>query len=200
MSEDPKSMGLFFIDNRGTWPNHARLVGDLVMWEDSGKYPTSYPIAAASHPAFDGRVVVQAVPRCVVISFVHEAKNAADIMASLSALPSSATEVGATAKGVCRVTQYQLGVDAIINRVVLDMVDTVATQTSELHPFALLKALAFASPADATVLSTALRVYLTSDAPKNSEVFSQADDMLSNIEASLAEVAKAQLKREQGGA
>lgn len=200
MSEDPKSMGVFFIDNRGTWPQHARLIGDLVAWEDSGKYPTSYPIASASHPAFDGRVVVQAVPRCLVISFVHEAKNAADIMASLSALPSSATEVGSTAKRVCRVTQYQLGVDAIINRMVLELVDAPEAHTTELHPFALLKALAFQSPADAAVLILALRAFMRSDAPKTPETFSRADDMMSNLRASLTEAADAQAKREQGGA
>lgn len=192
MTDQPKSMGLFFIDNLGAWPKGARQVGDLVVWADTGIYPTGVPIASAAHPAFDGRVVMQAVARGLVLSFVHGASTTDDVMKALSKLPASATPDGAKRFNVCQVTQHRVAVDAIINRVVLDMYNQDdADALSAAHPFALLKALAAGSPKEADLLVRALKTYMrhgdvSKDALAYPQAWQDADDMLSNLEAAVS--------------
>lgn len=104
-----KSMGLFYIDNQGAWPSGSQLVGDLVLWEDKGKYPTYVPVSIATHPNFDGKIVVHAGNRGLLVSFVFGAQSEKDIGQALK-----------TMEGVA---QYRIAIDAIVHRLVLHLND-----------------------------------------------------------------------------
>jgi hypothetical protein len=105
-------MPVFFVDNQGAWPtddnglSQAQLVGNLVLWPDTGKYPTFQPIAMADHPQFDGKIVVMAGSRRVVMAFVKNAQSADDVRKAMT----HKTE---------DVEQYCLAVDALIQAVML---------------------------------------------------------------------------------
>lgn len=105
-----KAMPLFFIDNQGAWPKSAELVGDLVAWPDAGRYPTYSPVAVATHPCFDGRVVVQAGNRGVLFSFVVGARTEDDISQALGGKARLDPE---------KVLQYRVAVDALVHRLVM---------------------------------------------------------------------------------
>lgn len=186
MSDLPKSMGLFFIDNKHQWPSDARLTGSLVIWTDPGKYPTSYPVASATHPHFRGRVVVQASTRSLIVSFIHDAKSADDVMKALSAMPKASTLEGAAALGVCFVRQVRIAIDSIIHGLILDMFDGDGghKQHADLHPFTLLRTLAHGSPKEAKIIMDAFKSLMKQGqlAPDD---WSAADDMLSNIESAI---------------
>lgn len=102
--DSPKSMRLFFIDNQGAWEKGAKLVGDLVVWPDQGQYPTYSPVAVAEHPNFDGKIVMHAGNRGLVLTFVQGAKTTAEVRHAIS-------------KG--KSEQYRIAVDALIHRMVL---------------------------------------------------------------------------------
>jgi hypothetical protein len=115
MSAQPvKAMPLFFIDNQGAWPRTAELVGDLVVWPDAGRYPTYSPVAVASHPNFDGKVVVQAGNRGILMSFVVGAKTEDDIAAALGGKARLDPE---------KVQQYRIAVDALVHRLVMNLIE-----------------------------------------------------------------------------
>lgn len=188
MPDQPKSMRLFFIDNQGSWPPGARQVGDLVVWPDTGKYPTYAPIAFGKHPNFDGVFVVQAGNRGVLVSFAHgvkeQGKDLADAMSG---------------KGK-QVTQIRIAVDALVHRLVLDMHGEAEAGHDDADPLALLSWLATApkSKLHAIVLATVLRG-LMDDADKlalltqrlreidlQADAFTLVDGMLTTIEQTLA--------------
>jgi hypothetical protein len=108
--EKPKSMDMFFIDNRASFTSEAVLAGDLILAPDDGVYPRAVPVASATHPAFDGRVVVMAGNRTLVVALVHGAKSDRDVQTIMSAMPKSAKEG--------RVNQYVVALDPIVHRVV----------------------------------------------------------------------------------
>ncbi len=125
-----KSMKLFFIDNQGAWPAHkdgtckAELVGDLVLYPDDGKYPNYVPVACATHPNFDGTIVVQAGTRGLLVSFVSDATPEDNLK-----------ERFRTMKGI---EQYRVAIDAVVHRIVLHLAQrNEGTVTSEVDPLSL---------------------------------------------------------------
>lgn len=109
--EEPKSMEMFFVDNRATYTREAQLAGDLVLAPDEGVYPRAIPVAGASHPSFDGKIVVMAGNRTLLVAMVHGARSEKDCQKIMSAMPKSAKEG--------KVQQYSIGLDSIIHRVVM---------------------------------------------------------------------------------
>lgn len=166
----PKSMPVFFIDNQGLWPKGAKLLTDIVVSPDAGKYPTFIPVAAAEHPNYNGKVVVMAGNRGIVVSFVPGAQSSDDVRKSLS-------------KGNCE--QYRIAVDAIIHRLVLMREETEGGGAA--HPLALLNMLATQDPVAAQVLVDALKTFMNNapegkPSPKDWEM---ADEMRSSLENGL---------------
>jgi hypothetical protein len=141
-AEAVKSMQLFFIDNQHSFPADAVLAGDLVLWPDAGKYPGFTPVAAATHPAFDGQVVVQAGNRGLIVSFCAGARNGADIRKCMSA------------KGEAAPEQYRIAVDGLVQRVMLHR--SGLEERNDVHPFALLQWMQKANPIEAAVIQKAL--------------------------------------------
>jgi len=128
-----KSMKLFFIDNQGAWPAHkdgtcrAKLVGDLVVWPDDGRYPTYVPVAVATHPNYDGCIVVQAGNRGILITFVPGATTEEDVRAAFNK------------KSDVPLESYRLSIDAIVHRMVLHFVEQAGGKTtSEVDPLSLM--------------------------------------------------------------
>jgi hypothetical protein len=161
-----KSMKVFFIDNQGEWGPGAEMVGGIVAWPDAGRYPASAPQAIATHPNYDGRVVMLGGNRCLVLSFVPGAKNMDDVKKALN---------GRGAKPV----QYRISLDAIVHRLLLSgaasgMLNDGLEGSDEVHPLSLLRWLAKTSPDEAGVLAAALKAYLpqaiTIDAFNHAEV------------------------------
>jgi hypothetical protein len=102
-----KSMPVFFLDNKHMWPESAVLLKNLVLWPDSGKYPSFAPVAVAQHPQLDGKIVVQAGNRSIVVTILPGAQSQADIRKGMSA------------KGAQQPEQYRIAVDALIHSVML---------------------------------------------------------------------------------
>jgi len=153
-SDAVKSMGLFFIDNQGIWPEGAVLAGDLVLWPDDGKYPAFAPVAAATHPNYDGTVVVQAGNRGLVISFCAGARDGAAVRKSMSA------------KGDAGPEQYRIAVDGIVQRIMLWRAGKEKAEgRTDVHPFALLEWMCKANPREAAILQKALLLLLAKPEP-----------------------------------
>jgi hypothetical protein len=150
-----KSMKMFFIDNQGAWPSDpsgsckAELVNDaFVVWPDKGQYPTYAGIAMATHPNYDGIVVVQAGNRGIVVSFVPGAKSGEDVKAAFKTMKD--------------VDQYRIAVDSLVHRMILwqreKRADGSLCETSEVEPLSLMSWLASTEKgkAAATVIGCAL--------------------------------------------
>lgn len=194
----PKSMELFFIDNQGNWPEGAKLVGDFVVWADHGKYPTMIPVAAASHPNYDGKVVVQAGNRSVLVTFCPGAQSEADVRKSIQQLDHSIHAERENPR------QFRIAVDAIIHRLVLGGAVGTAGDASahelddRVHPFTLLAWLAKAHPKEAEVLRSALKMLMRAPEPITfgegantqglmpADVYENAEAMLTQIDTGLA--------------
>ena len=159
----PKPMRTFFIDNQGMWPTYAMLAGDLVFWKDTGKYPNYVPIAIASHPDYNGRIVLMAGTRGIVIAFCPEAMDAEGVRRCLSG--------GMDEK-------YRIAVDAIIHRMMIWR--AAGEGRGDANPLALLNWLRASSPADAEVLAKGLRLLLKD--PKTKEDWEKADEMLTSLD------------------
>ena len=151
----PKSMEMFFIDNQGTWPEHAQLIGDLIAWPDNGKFPAFIPIAMASHPDFDGRIVAMAGNRGLVISFCDGDYSDLGVRTRLSSKTNPPK-------------QYRLAVDGIIHRLVLAgagegaLREETAAHGHEagVHPAALLNWLCTVGKDESALIRKALRTQL----------------------------------------
>jgi len=184
-----KSMKVFFIDNQGSWPtdrsgvSKAKLVGDLVFWPDRGKYPTYVPIAVATHPNYDGKIVTMAGSRGMVVSFIAGARTDDDIRSALSAMDE-------------RVDQYRVAVDALVHRMVLAIDETSRDgglcETSEVEPLAMVAWMAGSEKGKnaAAVIATALRKLLADPETLKQfhhiDAFTVADGLLTSIEQSTA--------------
>jgi hypothetical protein len=203
-----KSMGLFFIDNQGAWPTDkdgtckAEMAGDLVLWPDQGKYPTYVPVAVATHPNFDGKVVVQSGNRGLIITFIAGATTDPQIRRAF-----------ATGK----YEQYRIAIDAIVHRLMLWRAD-VDNGANDVGPLALMAWLAasdrgrplamvigdclsrlLADPAELTALKA--RMTVTSGAGAEADPFTLADDALRTLgqsAAARAASAEVQVDRREG--
>jgi hypothetical protein len=151
----PKSMGVFFLDNQGSWPEGVEQAGDLVVWPDTGQYPTFVPVAAASHPNFDGKVVVLAGNRGLIVAMVAGAESMDDVRRALQ-----------SRQGV---TQFRVAVDAIVHRLVLHCCDR--DEHTHVHPASLFTWLTTQHRAEASVVQRALTLLL-----KNSDELRQLDE------------------------
>jgi hypothetical protein len=169
-----KSMPVFFIDNQQMWPADAKLHGSIVLWPDNGKYPTFAGVAIANHPEFDGKIVVQAGNRGLIVSLLPGAQSQNDIRTALSA--KQAPE------------QYRIAVDAIIHSVMLARED--AEGGGDCHPFALLAMLAKSSPKEARLIAAALRVWMAKPGAAAPSDVQSAEEIVSSIESTLAETPK----------
>jgi hypothetical protein len=101
--EGIKSMPVFFLDNQHMWPVGATLLKNLVVWPDGGKYPSFKPVSIASHPQFDGMVVVQAGNRRVVVTLLPGVRAQAEIPKAMNRKPE----------------QYCIAIEAIVHAVML---------------------------------------------------------------------------------
>ena len=192
MPTAPKSMKLFFIDNQGEWPDDADLIGDLVVWPDKGKHPTFTPVALASAADFDGKIVVMAGDRGLVVAFCAGAKDPRAVQKAMSG------------PGL---EQYRIGLDAIVQRLLIhrhqqatetDTVDGMAATTKrddEVSTTSLLTWLARSNKADAGILASALRSFLKAPFAEESGLMSEstaregwekASELLQVLEAALA--------------
>lgn len=181
MNNDPvKTMRLFFMDNQHAWPKGVDLAGDLVIWPDQGIYPQSAPVALCSHPNFDGRILVQAATRTILVTFCPDAVTQADVSNQINSRK--------------RPEQYRVAVDALVQRIMLwrEAAGLAGKPSDDIHPMTLLKWLATACPDEAKVLRAALQVLLglpkvigklDEDGVKNA--FTNADDMLSALDGAL---------------
>lgn len=123
---DIKSMPVFFIDNRQAWPEAAILLKNLVVWPDIGVYPSSTPVAIADHPCYDGKILVQAGNRSLVVSFIQGARNQNDVRLGLQKQPE----------------QYRIAVDSIIHAILIMKNELAAgAVANDVHPFTLLNLL-----------------------------------------------------------
>lgn len=179
-----KSMELFTIDNQQVWGKGARLVGDYVVWPDQGIYPSYAPVGVLTHPNYDGKVVVQAGNRGIVVTFCPSARDQNDCRRILSAKE--------------RPEQYRLAVDAIVHRLILagagtdkDLSPSVsASHGSGLDPLAVMAWLARSAPKEAAVVEAALKAFAKSPQPVGygkpedmtallkEDAYQAADDML----------------------
>jgi hypothetical protein len=138
-----KSMRVFFIDNQGAWPtaegggSKAELVGNFVVWPDPGKYPSYVPIAMAEHPHHDGKIVVMAGNRGIVLAFITGAKNADEVRVEMSK------------KGAPNVEQYRIAVDSLIHAVMLHR-NPQKQVTDDVDPLSLLTWMASSEKGRAT--------------------------------------------------
>ncbi len=182
-----KSMELFAIDNQQVWGKGAKLIGDYVVWPDDGIYPSFAPVGILTHPNFDGRVVVQAGNRGIVVTFCPKAKNPDDCKRQLGAKE--------------RPEQYRLALEALVHRLVLagagtdaDLsVEPVPSHGKGLDPLALIAWLAKASPKEAAVVEAALKAFASNPVPVaygkpedltsllKDDAYQVADDMLVTI-------------------
>jgi hypothetical protein len=166
-----KSMKVFFIDNQGEWGDKATLVDGIVAWPDSGRYPAAAPLAIATHPKFDGRVVMLGGNRCLILSFIPGAKSVDDVKKALNG------------RGV-KPVQYRIALDSIVHRLLLaGAAEGSLEGTSEgvdgVHPLSLLRWLAKTSPDESSVLAAALRAYLPQ--ASTPAAFSHAEVMLDQL-------------------
>lgn len=98
-----KSMPVFYLDNKHMWPEGTVLLKSLVLWPDTGKYPSFKPVSIARHPQFDGMVVVQAGNRRIVVTLLPGVESQAEIPAAMNKHPE----------------QYCIAVEAIVHSVML---------------------------------------------------------------------------------
>lgn len=187
MSAQPKAMPLFFIDNQQEWPEGAKLVGDLVLWADHGKYPNYVPVATARSPLHDGTIVVQAGNRGLIISFL-DSKNEVGIRREMSAFNGKLEDERTKPK------QYRVAIDAIIHRLLIMRHNSDAGMYDNgVHPFSLLAWLAKAHPKEAMVLTHALKQVLakTTDLEcagrelPGTDAFQITEDLISTLEQGL---------------
>lgn len=189
----PKPMKLFFIDNQGEWPVEAQLIGDLVVWPDKGKYPTFTPVAMASAADFDGRIVMMAGNRGLVMAFCPGAKDPRSVQKAMSGP---------------NLEQYRIDLTAIVQRMLIhrhqqatetDAVDgeaAVNARENEVNPAKLLTWLARSSKEDAVILINALRAFYRHPfSGEPNDLFSvedaaravgKAEELLQVLEAALA--------------
>lgn len=163
--DQPKSMGVFILDNQGTWPEGAEQAGDLVVWPDQGRYPTFVPIAAAKHPNFNGQVVVLAGNRGLVVAFVAGAQDLDDVRAALK-----------SRKGV---TQFRVAIDAIIHRLVLHCMGEAGSH-DHVHPTTIFSWLATQHRREAEVVAQGLRA-LSKTPGISQDTFETADRILETL-------------------
>lgn len=182
MTEPVKSMRLFFIDNQGLWPQGTQLAGDFVIWPDTGVYPTAQPVSLASHPSFDGKIVVQAGSQSIIVTFCPGATNVEECRKQLSA------------RGLeNRPEQYRVAVDGIIQRLMLWRNDRSPGEIrDDAHPFSLLEWMKTHHPEEARILHTALKLLLKAGAPIEelgkggiNNVWDKADSMASALESNV---------------
>jgi hypothetical protein len=193
-------MKLFFIDNQGAWPSNkdgtskAVLAGDLVMWPDNRRYPTFMPIAIATHPNYDGRIVVQAGGRGILVTFIAGAKNAEEARAAFNKSSMVVPE------------SYRISVDAIVHRMVKHFVDEAGGQvTSEVEPLSLMSWMASSEKGKpvAKVIAAALSNLIggrvggnistlkdltieLQQADKDADAFTICDGLITTIQQSMA--------------
>lgn len=170
-----KSMSVFFIDNQQMWPADAALHGNMVVWPDKGKYPNFVPVAIADHPEFEGKIVVQAGNRGLVVSLIPGAETPSDIRTALSAKETP--------------EQYRVAVDAIIHAIMLMRADSHGG--GECHPHALLTMLAKTSELEAQTIKVALAQLVRSpvsgaDAPTIAKMVESAEEMGETLGSALA--------------
>ena len=187
----PKSMKLFFIDNQKEWPDDAQLVGDMVIWPDKGKYPSFTPVALASAADFDGRIVMMAGNRGLVMAFCPGATTPRDVQKAMSGP---------------RTEQYRIGLDSLVQRMLIHRhqqateTDSVGGESAtnardnEVNTVSLLTWLARSNKADAAIIMGALRAFLK--APFEGEqglmsdntarkAWEQASELLEVLEAAM---------------
>lgn len=168
----PKSMQLFFIDNQGEWPNDAKLVGDLVVWPDKGKYPSFTPVALASAADFDGRILMLAGNRGLVVAFCPGAKDMKDVRRAMSA------------PGL---EQYRISLEGIIQRMLIHRHDAEAeteARDGAVNTVSLLTWLARSCPSDAKVLVNALKSHLKNMSKETAPgEWQTADELVQVLEA-----------------
>ena len=179
MTEPAKSMRLFFIDNQGLWPENTQLAGDFVIWPDTGVYPTAQPVSLASHPSFDGKIVVQAGSQSIIVTFCPGAKDQVEVRKQLSA------------RGLAnRPEQYRVAVDAIIQRIMLWRNDRESGEIrDDAHPFALMEWMKKAHAEETKVYLAALKLLLANTDAINAlkaeglpDAWDIADSMASALE------------------
>jgi len=155
MNDDdkPKSMELFFIDNQCAFGKGAKLLGDYVVWVDDGYFPSFAPVSLATHPNFNGKVVVTAGNRGIVVTFCKGATDQADVRRIMSLKD--------------RPEQYRIAIDAIVHRLVLagagsdrDLSPEVGHHGQGVEPLALMAWLVRSAPKEAMVIAAALDAYL----------------------------------------
>ncbi len=150
MTDQIKSMPVFFVDNQHMWPKGAQLHGNLVVWPDNGKYPTFTPVAISDHPQFDGKIILQAGNRGIIVSFAAGAETPEQIRAAMSD------------RGL---EQYRVAAESIVHSLVLMRAKTEGGQEGDVSTIALLTMLAKSSPLDAGILIQALNAWMKNPAP-----------------------------------
>lgn len=177
MTDPIKSMPVFFVDNQHMWPAGAELHKSLVVWKDEGKYPTYTPIAVADHPQFEGKVVLQAGNRGIVVSFVAGASSMADV------------QKGMSAKGL---EQYRISAESIVHSLMLMREQEEESAGGDANPIALLTMLAKSSPLDAGILIQALKAWMRdpkpgapNDASTQAAMVESAEEMTEALRAAL---------------
>ena len=173
-------MPVFFIDNQQMWPANAKLLKDLVLWPDAGKYPSYQPVALASHPEFEGKIVVQAGNRGIVVTLVPGAETPNDIRVALSAKQTP--------------EQYRVAIDSIIHAIMLMRADSEGH--GEVHPFSLLTMLAKVAPIEAGVILAALNQWIRNPTPLPDDqdlrkaLIQSGEDMISTLKRTIDETEK----------
>jgi hypothetical protein len=188
----PKPMNLFFIDNQGMWSDEAQLVGDLVVWPDKGKYPSFTPVAIASAADFEGRIVMLAGNRGLVMAFCPGATGPRDVQKAMSGP---------------NLEQYRIDLTALVQRMIIhryqqtnqtDSVDgeaAVTARESEVSTTKLLTWLARSNRNDAALIASALRAWLKNPHAGDSGLISESgvkknweemSELLEVLEAALA--------------
>ncbi len=164
-----KSMELFLIDNQQVWGKGAKLVGDFIVWPDDGIYPSYAPVGILTHPNYDGRIVVQAGNRGIVVSFCAGAKDGKDCQRILSAKD--------------RPEQYRIAIDALVLAgagTASDLKEVGGHEHQQgVNVLALVAWLAKSAPPEAAVMAEALRRYCAK--PDSPEACDLADQMLVTI-------------------
>lgn len=150
MSDEIKSMSVFFIDNQHMWPKGAALHGNLVVWPDNGKYPTFTPVAIANHPQYDGKIVVQAGNRGIIVSFAAGAETPDEVRVAMSD------------KGL---EQYRIAAESIVHSLMLMRAKTEGGREGDVSTIALLTMLAKSNPLDAGILIQALNAWMKEPKP-----------------------------------
>jgi len=168
-----KSMAVFFIDNKHAWPDDAVLSNGLVYWPDSGKYPGYTLVGLASHPEYDGKIVVQAGQLGMIATFIPGAQSIEDVKQGLKGKPE----------------QYRIAIDGIVQALMLARADTTGG-AGDVNDATLLHLLAQVAPERAAVLQQALANFLRApgtEPPKNVTVAEEMHDVLAAATTPLAD-------------